>query len=83
MVACGSRIGLRRYCPLLGWHDAHRRRRVAAILVVRGLLLGGGNVDGGDGLKVAIAAHRPPGPHGATEACEKLHCVELLEELLS
>jgi hypothetical protein len=22
-------------------------------------------------------------PHGATEACEKLHCVELLEELLS
>jgi anti-anti-sigma regulatory factor len=37
MVASGSRVGLRRYCPLLGWHDAHRRRRVAAILVVRGL----------------------------------------------
>src|ERR1700730_13861370 len=53
MVACGSRVGLRRYCPPArrGWRDAHRRGRVPAILVVRGLLLGGGNVDGGQGLR--------------------------------
>jgi hypothetical protein len=53
MVACASRVGLRRYCTPLGEAGVtpHRRRRVAAILVVRGLLLGGGNVDGGHGLR--------------------------------
>ena len=61
MVACGSRVGLPRYRTLLGrgWRDAHRRRRVAAILVVRGLLLGGGDVDGGHGLrKVSMTQDR-------------------------
>ena len=59
MVACGSRVGLRRYCPLLGEagmtlteDDAWQQYWLFAAYSC------GGNVDGGHGLEVAAAAHR-------------------------
>lgn len=85
MVACGSGFGLPRYCPLLDEagitlteDDAWQQYWLFAVYSWVAVTSTAGMAS-----RLAVAAHRPPGPHGATEACEKLQCVELLEELLS
>ncbi|MDT5233175.1 MAG: hypothetical protein QOE94_3658 [Mycobacterium sp.] len=85
MVACGSRVGLRRYCPLLAEagmtlteDDAWQQYWLFAVYSWVAVTSTAGMASRWQPLHIGLA-----GPHGATEACEKLHCVELLEELLS